>query len=635
MLCVGVSLVTMAVLFAAGAPRSDAARESRGSLKVSIVTKSQKALLDSGLTVTVTSPSSGKTVVRGSGKSSGLLRAGSVRFDKAGKKMVTLGLTSRGRKVLSNCGALDATVLAVSSSRGRVARSTSSRRLAPLTSGCFVQVPLGANPDRCDFLDPTECLYPFANDYFTRLDESTDTGRRLDIKLQSTPHNIDGTNIGVTDINRGDGFSPGNMIVLKIPGLDTPEAFDNSGLVPITDTGSYLDPDQSVVVIDAETGERHPIWAELDSNPTTVDPSDGSPGGINSDPDNTNEVNLIVRPAKNFEYGHRYIVAFRNLRDAQNSPISAPLGFRVYRDRLRTRQAVVEARRQHMSSVIADVVSKAGLSRGSLYMAWDFTVASERSITGRAVQIRDDAFSRLGDSNLADRLIDGDSPGFQILGYCDRDKIDGGPNCGGGVEKPGNEADYLRVIEGRLTGVPCYLNQNGCAPGSIFDLEGDGDVNFNPSFTMNVPFRCFIPETIQPLGEGGSVVPGAAGVYGHGLLGDYKQITSAGPVNVGRDGGSVWCGANWDGFSSGDLLSVIDSLKDISNFNKLVDRMQQGFVNFMLLGRAMIHEDGLSLNPAFQLDEEEGSEEDFESAIDTSGGAGNRLQYMGISQGGI
>jgi hypothetical protein len=501
-------------------------------------------------------------------------------------------------------------------------------------------VPLGANPQTCDFLDTSECLYPFANDYYTRPDRTTVTGKRLNIAADATPANVDPPNkpihIDPSDMNRGDGFSPGNMIVLKIPGLDTPAAFQNSGLVPITDTGAYADPDQSVIVIDAETGERHPIWAELDSNPTTVDPvEDGPAGGINTNPGNTDEVNLIVRAAKNYEYGHRYIVAFRNLKDADDQPIDAPLAFRVYRDGLGTLQPVVERRRAHMNSVISTVVNKAGVNRKSLYMAWDFTVASEKSITGRALQIRDDAFSRLGDINLADRTINGDSPDFSIVNVCDKYVAGGGPSCGGGISQPGPTSDTQRVILGRLTGVPCYLDQNGCPPGSTFDFKANGEVDFNPAFTMNVPFKCFIPETVQPGGEGNPVDPGRAGIYGHGLLGDLGQTTSAGPVNVGRDAGSVWCGANWDGFSAVDLGSVVASLEDMSNFNKAVDRMQQGFVNFMMLGRAMIHEDGLPSDPAFQMDEEAGAGQDLKSAIDLSQGSSTRLQYMGISQGGI
>jgi hypothetical protein len=39
---------------------------------------------------------------------------------------------------------------------------------------------------------------------------------------------------------------------------------------------------------------------------------------------------------------------------------------------------------------------KAGIGRSNLYPAWDFTVASERSLTARMLTIRDDAFAQLG-----------------------------------------------------------------------------------------------------------------------------------------------------------------------------------------------------------------------------------------------
>ena len=238
---------------------------------------------------------------------------------------------------------------------------------------------LATIPAHCDFLDATQCLQPWPNDYYTKEDSSTPTGKRpeprrrvnADEYRQRHPVHLD-----VTDINRGDGFSPGNEILIKIPGLDTPAAFTNSNLVPLDDISAYKDAAQAVIVIDAATGERQPIWAELDANPTSVNPTEEDPGGININPTNTQPVNLIVHPAKNFEFGHRYIVAFRNLKDADNNAIQSPLGFRVYRDNLKTKQSVVENRRSHMNSVISDLVNKAGVDRSSLYMAWDFTVAS-------------------------------------------------------------------------------------------------------------------------------------------------------------------------------------------------------------------------------------------------------------------
>jgi hypothetical protein len=73
------------------------------------------------------------------------------------------------------------------------------------------------------------------------------------------PRNAAGKPVDPTDINRGDGFSPGSMIVTKVPGLDSQAALEQTGAVPITDMARYADADAPVVVIDAETGERHPI----------------------------------------------------------------------------------------------------------------------------------------------------------------------------------------------------------------------------------------------------------------------------------------------------------------------------------------------------------------------------------------
>ena len=113
-------------------------------------------------------------------------------------------------------------------------------------------------------------------------------------------------------------------------------------------------------------------------------------------PGNTADVNLIIRPAVNWEPGARYIVALRNLRDADNQPVQAPIGFRVYRDNDITDQPIVEARRPHMESII-DTLAAEGVARNSLYMAWDFTVASAEGLSSRLLSMRDSAFASLGD----------------------------------------------------------------------------------------------------------------------------------------------------------------------------------------------------------------------------------------------
>src|SRR6266566_9554907 len=88
---------------------------------------------------------------------------------------------------------------------------------------------------RCDPLDPSVCLQPWPNDYFTVPDSTTDTGLRVNLDLTSMPRNAAGKPIDPTDFNRNDGFSPGQEIVTHVPGLDNQTAFRRTGAVPITD----------------------------------------------------------------------------------------------------------------------------------------------------------------------------------------------------------------------------------------------------------------------------------------------------------------------------------------------------------------------------------------------------------------
>ena len=645
------ALVMAMGLTAAMAVSSADANKAKVTVK-KVKTKNQAALLNTKKLAVVVK-STGKTSVKLSVKQGGKnnrFEKKTVKFkkNKNQSKTVKLPLTSTGKKKLATCGAKTVQVLGKYKKNNKNKTAKKKKKLAKKKSLCNTTVPLGDNPEYCDWFDTTVCLQPFANDYFTE-DAATPTGKQLALDPASTPINTGNAspnNLAVTDINRGDGFSPGNLITLKIPGLDTPAAFTNSGLVGLDDVSKYMDADQALLLIDAETGDRHPVWAELDSNPTSVDPSGGGDGGIGEDPGNTGPVNLIIRPAENFDFGKRYIVALRNLKDGSDAMIPAPVAFEVYRDNLPTEQQIVEDRRPHMESVINDLVDKAGVDRSSLYMAWDFTVASQESVTGRAVEIRDDAFARLGDNNLADRKITGASPDIDVLAFCDASNT-AAAGCGGDNNPgepgydPGSAADspvpnttwYQRTVSGFIRGVPCYLDENGCPSGAEFSFDANGDLEWNPAYTMDVPFQCGIPRSVV---DSGAVVPGGTGVYGHGLLGLLSQVFSTGSTReVGNATNSSWCGANWDGFSENDIGLIISSLGDMSNFNKAIDRMQQGFVNFLMISRALAHPDGFADEPAFQMTHNLGTPITPGSAIDTSAGEDTRGYYVGISQGGI
>jgi hypothetical protein len=408
------------------------------------------------------------------------------------------------------------------------------------------------------------------------------------------------------------------------------------------------------MVIDAATGERQPIYAELDANPTTkstvqltpAQPPVVIPGGHpNDDPTNTDDVNLIIRPAKNFTPGHRYVVVLRNLKDASNNAVSAQAPFAECRDDAASiTDPELLYRCNELTDKVFPVLADNGVAKdSSLYLSWDFTVASDKSTTGRATTIRDDAFSQLGDNNLANRVIEGDSPNYVIDAVCDADT---GGACGPSnyyglsdfdsddpVTVPSPGGDEQRVVSGRITNVPCYLDQDGCPSGAEFSFDSNGNLTWNDSYKTDVPFLCTIPKSVV---EGGTLHPGGTGIYGHGLLGLLNQVRSTGSTReIANIQDSTWCATNWDGFSENDLGAVAASLSDLSKFNKLVDRMQQGFLNMMMLQRAMVHPNGFATNAAFQVDPDGAGSEPAGSVIDTSAGVNTRARYHGISQGGF
>ena len=106
-------------------------------------------------------------------------------------------------------------------------------------------------------------------------DTTKPTGRRLNISRASTPKSTKSQlTIDPADQNRADGFSPGSMIVTRVPGLDSQEAFRPDRSSADHRHGAQLPSGQPVVVINARTKQRQLIWAEIDSNPLARTPAE-------------------------------------------------------------------------------------------------------------------------------------------------------------------------------------------------------------------------------------------------------------------------------------------------------------------------------------------------------------------------
>ena len=481
----------------------------------------------------------------------------------------------------------------------RLARLLLAGILTVLVLAIPAAAPAAPGEMGCDPLDPAVCLQPWPNDYFTVEDLSTDTGRRLNLNPLATPRNIAGNPIQPAEWNRNDGFSPGQKIVTKVPGLDTPQAFTNTGAVPITDIERYLDPSQPVVVINADTRQRHPIWSELDANPA-----------------NPADVNLIIRPAVNFDEGARYIVALRRLKDATGKTIAPRKPFVDYLTGRPTGDPEMEARRPHMEEILL-TLRQSGIGSRDLFLAWDFTVASTRNLSERALFIRGSAFQALGDTNLADMQVQGTAPPFAVTGTTNY------LPCGNDGCQSGEDDQIARKVDGNFT-VPCFLNAVGCPPGARFSyLPGQTLPERIPGNEQVANFTCLIPRAAV---DGATIRLARPSLYGHGLLGSASEITAGNIKAMANEYNFVFCATDWSGMSTQDVPNIASILGDLSNFASLPDRAQQGFVNFMYLGRLLIHQSGFSNDAAFKFTKGGVPRK----VIDT-----RRLFYDGNSQGGI
>jgi hypothetical protein len=433
----------------------------------------------------------------------------------------------------------------------------------------------GAPQPGCDPLDTRACLLPWPSNASTVANVRTDTGRQVKLRPALLPRNARGASAFSSDLNTADGFSPGTPIMTSVRGLD----LRATGAVRQTDLRAGGDRSQPIVVIDTVTRKRQLVWAELD--PAASRGRDKL---------------LVIHPARNLQTGRRYIVALRNLKTASGATIPAGPAFRALRDGTRAAPAVA-ARRATFRKIFR-ILGRAGIERRSLYLAWDFTVASDRNLTERTLQLRDNVFTNLGDKNLVDGKVTGRAPAFGV------DRVQSFEPCGTDGCGPGENDQLARVVSGTIT-APCFLNRPGCPAGSTFRFKktfeksrfGNNRFTFVPvrqgRNTMTVPFTCTIPRAALTR-------PGRPVAYGADLYGSPEtDLLRPEQQALAQESELVLCGTPLLGWNRGDEGQAT-FWSDLSRLPAFVARSQQGFLNQLLLQRLLVHSQGFAANPAFR-----------------------------------
>ena len=490
--------------------------------------------------------------------------------------------------------------------------AASAKTVAKTPAPAVICDPIGGGKTSGDL----PCLLPFPNDFYSKPDPRTSSGRRLAITAGQMPRNTARNVIDPLGYNRNDGFSGNSPILARVPGLESKAALAQSKIAIQTDMARSLESNQGAMLIDYKTGKQELIWSEVDESTASA-----------------SKRLLMIHGGTVLREGRRFIVVLRNLKTASGAPIQPSAAFRQIRDRKlpANASAALKARAKSLEPVFARLKAL-GVARNTINLAWDFTTASSKNLSERILTMRDESFAALGDTTMTDLKPQGRSPEVTITNV---------------KNYTTSESEFvLRRVRGTVK-VPCYLGDitvGGakilpCGPGTSMNFGSNGlPKQFRGSDGQlkyfNAGFTCMVPRSAPNSTQMATDV--RALIYGHGLLGDSSEVE--GNVDEPAMTSTVMCAGDWIGLSGIDIATVLTLLPNMDRFRTLPDRSQQGLLNFMHIGRWMISQaaGGMNNAPLYDPPGADPAYDPFDPGAGTELVSDEQpLYYVGGSQGGI
>jgi pimeloyl-ACP methyl ester carboxylesterase len=297
------------------------------------------------------------------------------------------------------------------------------------------------------------------------------------------------------------------------------------------------------VLLNADTGERVPHWAEYD-----MTHSDDARRAF------------MIRPAVRLEPDTRYIAAIRDVVDQAGSALPASGGFAALRDDTPSDEPSIEQRRPLYIDIFTRLAD-AGIERESLQLAWDFSTASDENITGSAVHMVEEGLA----------LVGPDGPDYVI----DNVTMDPAPGI-------------AMRIELTMT-VPLFLDDPDGGGAMLFGDDGLPE----PSGTAQYPVLVHVPASAADS-------PAQLMAYGHGLLGSRWEITAGHLEALAAEHNVIVFATDWIGMADDDVNNIVGLLSTghVDDFHTVPDRLQQGFFNAFAAMRMM--QGGFADDPIMQ-----------------------------------
>jgi hypothetical protein len=427
-----------------------------------------------------------------------------------------------------------------------------------------------ATPDECNPLGGAACVTPWPSSIYETDDDSTETKRRLSIPEGALPTNYDNITVSSAPYNKHDGFSAAAPMLMAFA-----SGVDGSNLVSFRDMAPSLTAASPTVLIDMSTGELVAHFAELDAR----------------EPDKIESQALYIRPAAMLKGSTRYAVAIKKtLKAKDGGPLPISEGFQAILDGEETTHPLLEKVRSRYADIF-DALSKQGIAKTDLVVAWDFTTRSRSTLQADLLDARTATLAMAG--------TNGSALAYSIT----NDEVPG-------------DTRIARRVDGTFD-VPMFLENVDMSIGPTPNTKLVRDAQGKPMATglFRFPFTAIIPQCAIDASGPVPII-----LYGHGLLGASNQVASGGMRAASAEVCAVGIGTDLLGMSERDVPNVALALNDGNSGGLIFDTLVQGMMNHVALVQ-------IARGP---MKDSLFAKQGGGSLIDPE-----RVYYYGISQGGI
>ena len=398
-----------------------------------------------------------------------------------------------------------------------------------LIAGCSSRDDSGI-ADACNPLGGQTCMLPWPSMAFTKIDATSATGIRVDAPIAAMPRNGDNISIDPAKLNRWDGFSPtGPMLAIFAHGVAV------ANLPSFKDPSQSLAADSPIIVLDLDTGERAPFFAEIDANFS-------APGSSA----------LIIRPLMRLHEKSHYAVAIRNtVKAADGSDLESPPAFIALRDGASFDHPRFASLQQGAGAMFA-ALETAGVPKTDLVLAWDFVTASDQFLQSDLVTMRDAAVTAIGTN--------------------------------------GANLSFAATEQPAITGFYKAYAGTFKAPNFLSDGENDDSIITRGSDGLPVlgglrdaNFAALVPAcvTTQP-------GPHATIVFGHGLFGSAKEyLADSFTQELAEKYCFIIIAGDFIGLTSRQLTLASLAVNDLDLGYGITEKLGQSVIDFIALENAV------------------------------------------------